>query len=64
MTARSPHAAKGARTYVTFQCRLVVAQERDLEVRADEFAIDAALAGVFLDALQHGAGFTEQLLTW
>lgn len=59
-----PLGQTAAQTYVTFQCRLVVAQERNLEVRADKFPTDAALAGVFLDALQHCAGFTEQLLTW
>lgn len=59
-----PPQPKAARTYITVQRRLVVAQERDLEVRADKPPIDASLARVFLDALQDRAGFAEQLLPW
>lgn len=51
-----------ALAYLAFQRGLLVAQEGDLEVGADQLPADAPLAGVLLDVLQHRAGLTQQLL--
>lgn len=52
-----------AHTYIIIQCGFIVAQERDLEVCADQPSIDPTLTGIFLDTLEYCAGFTEQLFT-
>lgn len=53
-----------AHTYSTVQCRLIITQKGNLEVRADESPIDSPLAGIFLNILQYCAGLTKQLFTW